>query len=232
MDTSGVQLDREHPTGADAVELAGGEPSYEILPDRAYDHVDEDELPAVPSGAPLCHGTLALRGPTSRAALEGLVRAARPLRLVDVNLRDPWWSREGVLAALAGATVVKLNEAELGRLVDSAPGAPIEPAARGLLERCGAERVVVTRGARGAEVLDRELGHLAGAPAGAARVVDTVGAGDAFTALLMLGECLGWDLATTLQRGLEFAEAIVTTRGATTDDRELYRPFLRRWTPQ
>jgi fructokinase len=63
-------------------------------------------------------------------------------------------------------------------------------------------------------------------------VVDTVGAGDAFTALLMLGECLGWDLGTTLQRGLEFAEAIVTTRGATTDDRELYRPFLRRWTPQ
>jgi len=233
LDEAAVQVDREHPTGAVEVRLADGEPSYEILPDQAYDHLRADELPAVPPGSPLCHGTLALRGPASRAALRRLLLDARPRRLVDVNLRAPWWDRDAVLAVLAGAAEVKLNEHELGQLdvlprADDGPAA-LEAAARRLLERCGAERVVVTRGERGALVLDREAGPFAGAPAGGARVVDTVGAGDAFTAVLMLGESLGWGPQMTLQRGLDFAEAVVGTRGATTAERAFYVPFQRRW---
>ena len=231
LDTSGVQVDGEHPTGAVEVRLAGGEPSYEILAGQAYDHIDAAQLPELPAETLLYHGTLALRGPTSRAALEHLRRGARPRRLVDVNLRAPWWQREAVLALLEGAERIKLNEEELGQLL----GRQLDSentlqAARELLETCGAERLIVTRGERGAQLIDRTQGLLVGAPTGVTQVVDTVGAGDAFTAVLMLGECLGWGLEISLQRGLEFAEAVVGMRGATTGDRAFYFPFTRRWT--
>ncbi len=226
MDVSGVQVDGAHATGSVEVRFEGGEPVYDILADRAYDHVRAEHLPAVASGALLCHGTLALRAPASRAALEQLVRTARPRRLVDVNLRPPWCSTEGVLAAIRGAAFVKLNEAELAQLVGAQE---LETAARALLGRCGAERLVVTRGARGALAVERDGGTASGAPGGAAEVVDTVGAGDAFTSVLMLGESRGWKLATSLVRGLEFAEGMVGVRGATTADRSFYTPFLKRW---
>lgn len=154
------------------------------------------------------------------------MNAASPRRLVDVNLRPPWCSREGVLAAIRGAAFVKLNEAELAQLVGAQE---LEAAARALLERCGADRMVVTRGARGALAVERDGGTESGAPGGAAQVVDTVGAGDAFTSVLMLGESLGWKLRTSLVRGLEFAEGVVGLRGATTADRSFYTPFLQRW---
>ncbi len=225
LETAGVQVDPGHPTGAVAVRFEDGEPSYEILPDQAYDHVDAAGLPAVAPGAWLAHGTLALRSEPSRAAF-GRLREACAGRLVDVNLRAPWWSRDAVLAVARGADVLKLNEGELAEL--EGPG-DVEAAARALLERCGSRRIVVTRGARGALAVDRDEGPWTGAPAGGAEVVDTVGAGDALTAVLVVGETRGWKLGTTLSRGLEFAEAVVGLRGATTSDRGFYAPFLRRW---
>jgi fructokinase len=62
-------------------------------------------------------------------------------------------------------------------------------------------------------------------------VIDTVGAGDAFAAVTLLGLIHGWPLATSLERAQTFAARIVGQRGATSAERALYAPFVAAWQP-
>ena len=66
-------------------------------------------------------------------------------------------------------------------------------------------------------------------PASGNTVVDTVGAGDAFTSVTILGLMLDWSLQQTLERAQAFASAVVGVRGATVQDRDFYRPFIEQW---
>jgi fructokinase len=56
-------------------------------------------------------------------------------------------------------------------------------------------------------------------------VVDTVGAGDAFSAVVILGIVKRWPTRTILERALEFAAAMCTVPGATVRKREFYSRF-------
>ncbi|MBK1719051.1 carbohydrate kinase family protein [Thiocystis violacea] len=230
LDTSGLQTDPEHPTGRVRVSLVDGEPSYAILPERAYDFIRAP----MDSGSVglLYHGTLALRGPVSASTLLGLKRGIPDLVFLDVNLRDPWWTLETTLGLVTDADWVKLNRDELVRLSAGEAGAsawPLPDLARRFLERHALSGLVVTLGGEGAFGLTPEGGLERVAPAPALEVVDTVGAGDAFTAVILLGLLQGWPLATTLARAQTFASRIVARRGATGTDRALYQPFLDHW---
>ncbi len=236
MDLAGLQVDPAHPTGVVQVQLEGGQPSYHIVPRQAYDFVAAADAAAALQGieaALLYHGTLALRHEVSRAALETLRRAVRPV-CVDLNLRAPWWDSEIVHAVLHGAQWVKLNDEELRALSLLPPNGDywreedLLAAAQALRQRYGLELLVLTRGAAGACLVTAER-HWQGTPEAVARVVDTVGAGDAFAAVALLGLLQGWSHAATLRRALDFAARICTIRGATTTDRELYTETLRRW---
>ncbi len=66
-------------------------------------------------------------------------------------------------------------------------------------------------------------------PASGNSVVDTVGAGDAFTSVIILGLVRGWPLQQTLDRAQAFASAVVGVRGATVQDPGFYRPFIDQW---
>lgn len=225
MTTAEVQHDAGHATGSVRVTLAGGEPAYEIVAGSAYDFI------APPAGPPpaadwLYHGTLAARFATSRAALQALRTAHAGRLFVDVNLRAPWWQVPSVLRLLAGADCVKLNADEFRLLAgDDAQPAALAAFAGGY----GIRTLIVTRGERGAVAWDAGSGHAGTAPPAAVPVVDTVGAGDAFAAVCLLGLCRHWPLAVTLQRAQDFAGALVGRRGATVAEPGFYRPFLRGW---
>ena len=60
-------------------------------------------------------------------------------------------------------------------------------------------------------------------------VVDTVGAGDAFSSVLILGLYKAWPLQDILNRAQQFASAVVEQRGATTQDKGFYNPFIKAW---
>lgn len=62
-------------------------------------------------------------------------------------------------------------------------------------------------------------------------MVDTVGAGDGFAAVCILGAVSGWPVARLLTRADAFASAICGIRGAVPDSAEFYRPFLEEWSP-
>jgi fructokinase len=86
------------------------------------------------------------------------------------------------------------------------------------------ESVIVTRGDRGAFVVENGRQFEAQSPR-KVQVVDTVGAGDAFSAVFILGLVKGWPTELTLERAIEFAAAICTVQGATTMDRRFYSEF-------
>jgi fructokinase len=223
MDCSGVQRDETLPTGRVEVELHGGEPAFHIHPNQAWDRLDgglAKRAAAGPDYSLMYHGSLIARDGVSRSALAVLREATALPVIMDVNLRDPWWARSEVLDMVGGARWVKLNQDELAEL---AGAADLDSAER-FRDRHTLDAVIVTRGEQGAAVIGRERTREAAPPASIA-VVDTVGAGDAFSAVYLLGLMKGWSTSTTLERALEFAAAICTRPGATTTDRRLYSDF-------
>ena len=107
MDVSGVQRDDSHPTGRVQVDLEDGEPTFHILPDQAYDYIDGSLAVGSSAGTTfflLYHGSLVSRGEVSSSALDDLENASGTPVFVDVNLRNPWWNRDDVMASVRRAT--------------------------------------------------------------------------------------------------------------------------------
>jgi fructokinase len=228
MDTRGLQTDPAHPTGSVEVEIVSDEPRYTILDQRAYDHIDPKRLPSVEAAQLLYHGTLALRNARSRGALEYLRGTLETTILLDVNLRDPWWKREEVLALADASDWVKLNEDELALLGETGT-ADVHARARRFLQRHALSGLVVTLGSRGAVAYTAAGETTTVEPAAVQDIVDTVGAGDAFTSVLILGLIRHWPLAATLRRAQEFASRVVVQRGATIHDPAVYRGLVKSW---
>jgi fructokinase len=229
MTIGGLQTDPELPTGRVDVEIVDGEPGYEIPCPAAFDAI------AMPADCTelsrpiqlLYHGSLALRRPRTRETLDE-IREQRPEAVfVDVNLRPPWWQLPNLLQLADAASWVKLNHHELDLLCPSHIGKPEQ--AKHFLERHNLDGLLLTHGEKGAELLTREGSHDSIAPNNRIKPVDTVGAGDAFTTVTILGLVHGWPLRLTLSRAQRFASAVCSHQGATTRDREFYRPFLNEW---
>lgn len=234
MTTSGVQIHPTRPTGRVTARLDDGEPRYEIEAGQAYDAISREGLPPSPELARvhlLYHGSLGIREGSSRGTLEYLRHATHVPTLLDVNLRDPWWSRRVVSSHLRGTECVKMNREEAEILT----GQPLRnmaqllTGAQSLRSRFEIGTLVVTLGAEGVVAVSAEGVHHREAPH-RSNVVDPVGAGDAFSAVLALGIHDGWALETTLQRAAEFASELCRVRGATLEDPGLYADYTRRWT--
>ncbi len=226
MDTAGLQLDSAHPTGTVEVSFEDGEPHYDIVDGRAYDYVEADALPPLAGAALVYHGSLALRGEvTRRAFLELTARVPAP-RFLDVNLRAPWWEQQGVLNLIQGAHWIKLSKQELV-LLDPKGDCGAE-AGKALRQRHGLQALILTRGEQGARLFGPET-SLKVKPEPAKRVVDTVGAGDAFASVILLGLLKHWPMRTTLERAQTFASAMVGVRGATVQNADFYAHFAAVW---
>jgi fructokinase len=230
MDAAGLQIDPRRPTGTVRVALAQGQPTFSILPEQAYDHIDAAAARRLLEGehwSCLYHGTLIARHRVSRAALDALRARALPV-FVDVNLRDPWWSPTSAAGALQGARWAKLNDAELRALDAAAQPFDVESAAAALRARHDFELLVVTSGAEGALVATRG-GLLRVRAPQVQDLADTIGAGDAFSAVMLLGVLRGWPLATTLSRAVAFAAETCRHRGALREDRAPYAALMAEW---
>lgn len=226
MHTAGVQRDTAHPTGSVEVRIHDGEPSYAIETGRAWEYIESCRLPPL-DVALIYHGSLALRSATNAVALERLIALHPAPLFVDVNLRPPWWQTDAVHAMLDRANFAKLNEPEVAAL--GARGARLRERAEALRERHRLDLLIVTRGSAGAFAVGCHGDSATIAPAKGTPTVDTVGAGDAFASVAILGLLRGWPLGTTLKRAQAFASALVGVRGATVDDPRFYQPFRDGW---
>lgn len=225
MDTSALQLDTALPTGVVDVKLNNGEPSYDIVCPSAYDHIETPDL-AAPIDF-LYHGSLALRQASSEAALQTVLDKQPKLVFLDVNLRDPWWQKEKVLSWVKQANWVKLNTEELALLFPS--DQPAKALHAQFIETFDLDGMILTHGSKGAEVVTAKQETVHVTPEGNVTVVDTVGAGDAFASVMILGLIKQWPMAETLKRAQAFASTVVQTRGATIQDQQIYSDLLSRW---
>ncbi|MEE2712773.1 MAG: PfkB family carbohydrate kinase [Planctomycetota bacterium] len=208
-----------HPTGCVDVNLDGdGRPIYAIAPDAAWDHVPwlEDVAALAHRTDLVCFGSLAQRASESRKTVRAFVESTPPsaFRILDVNLRLPHDDREVVLESLERANVLKLSDEELPVISAwcGVEGKPVEALAE-LGRRHDLVAIALTRGARGALLLrGDEVSDCHGVTVD---VVDTVGAGDAFTAAFAFGLLSGEDLDAVNRRACEVASYVCTQPGAT-----------------
>jgi fructokinase len=150
---------------------------------------------------------------------------------VDANLRAPWWSSPLVYDLLWGARWVKLSEAELAALTGRKPGeVPLVLAGEEFRARHGFDLLLVTCGVEGAYLFTPKTA-LFTRPVEVPFIVDTVGAGDAFSAVFLLGLLEDWPLPLTLRRAADFAAAICQVHGATPQNLDFYTDYLGRWAP-
>ncbi len=235
MATGGIQLDRVHPTGQVKVHLEGSCHRFEILTEQAYDfiHYGIARMIRLPLSPALVYfGTLAQRQAVSRRALTTLLRSTDAAKFLDINLRPLCYDEGALRSSLQYADILKLNIEELDVLAEMFALSSESPQARAgeLLKQFDLDRVVVTCGAEGAWQIDR-AGEIIEVMAGDqhATVIDTVGAGDAFAAVYILGTLRHWPVRSTLERANVFAAAICGIRGAIPEQADFYDRFIREW---
>jgi fructokinase len=198
-DVSCLQADPEQPTGTVGVEIIHGDAHYVIHEPVAWDFLEwtPEWRELAGQADAVCFGSLAQRAEVSHATIRQFVAATRPecVRVFDVNLREPFFSADIIAESLAAATIFKLNELEvpqvlgmLGADVGNERSATAEEdslraAAAWLLAHYPMKLVAITMGADGSLLVTRDGAHRRQGIHG--DVVDTVGAGDAFTAALV-----------------------------------------------
>jgi len=219
MDISGLQVNDDYPTGQVVVTLKNGQPGYDIVTEQAYDHINaQAALNVLPEHTPalVYHGSLALRTESSRNALDILLQKTSAPVFLDLNLREPWWEIALLERILPRATWVKLNDEELCEVTrrTMSDGPELQVYAKELFAECQLERLIVTCGAKGAFVLSKE-GIVEGQSVPVNNIIDTVGAGDAFSAVTITGMLQGWSITETLNKALKFAAKICQQQGAT-----------------
>ena len=220
MDIQTVQRDNQHPTGRVNVTLHDKEPSYDIARDSAWDFIDYPSIRNIPTEGLFYHGSLAARSETSRQTLQKLTDNPALDVFVDVNLRAPWWEKEELYPWLERARWVKLNQDELSEL--GFRSADLHQDMTRMHTHFHLEQLIVTCGEKGAIVRDTEGEFHLVKPTAATEVVDTVGAGDAFTAMYIHGLLHHWEINDALHHAQQFASQVVGQRGALSKEKEFY----------
>ncbi|MBZ5663968.1 MAG: carbohydrate kinase [Acidobacteriia bacterium] len=223
LSDAAVQVDETAPTGTATVTLSGdGLAHFTIQENVAWDHIAlTSEAAAVVSQADaICFGSLAQRSELSRHTIQRLIAAtpANALRVFDINLRQQFYSRDVIERSLQLANVLKLNDDELPSLaamfnLTRSTENQMEQLARAFSLRV----VALTRGANGSLLYrkDEEEVWWSECLSRPVQVVDTVGAGDSFTAALVLGLLRKMDLDEINMLADEVARYVCSQAGAT-----------------
>jgi fructokinase len=222
----GLQSDSHYPSGQVSIQLQNGEPNYSILDFQAYDFINAAELP-VQHASWVYHGSLALRHLGSQQALQALKQDFSGLVFMDVNLRSPWWDKTVLEKQFITADWLKLNQHELHMLKSAQLDE--KTLMQQLIDEYQLAGVVLTCSEAGAMALAATGEFLQVKPESNVQVLDTVGAGDAFAAVFLLGLQLNWSLAVVMQRAQDFATAIVGQRGAIVTDLAFYEVYVGAW---
>lgn len=224
MDVTHVQVDREHPTGTVRVTVdSHGNASYAFAADVAWDHLEWTPrwLELAQSCDAVCFGTLAQRSATSRQTIEQfLEHAPQALRLFDVNLRLDFYSTDIIERSLQLASAVKLNDSELPKVSNAlglhVPATDSDTQARQIIERFALDWLALTRGPLGTVVYaggTKCVGEQFSFPR--AKNADTVGAGDASGAALVVGFLLSWPVQQTVNLANRIGAYLASQPGAT-----------------
>ena len=227
FDTSKIQIDYEYPTGIVNVELNENKiPTFEIVENRAWDFIEfnEEIKNGVVNSDLLYFGSLAQRNNRSRKTIQECVEL-NTKKFCDLNIRQNFYTEEIIRFSLNKSSVVKLNsdELELVYKLDFNKDSEIEETAKLILDKYNIDLLCVTLGEEGALLFNnKEVSHH---KEKVKTIIDTVGAGDAYAAMLAIGFLNDWHLEQTNKIASEFSAAICEVKGAIPFDDKLYNKF-------
>ena len=218
--TREVQVDAEHPTGMVKVSLdAAGQAKFEITESVAWDYLEwtPEWKQLAMNCAAVCFGSLAQRSPQSRNTIQSFVREAKPsaLCVFDVNLRQHFYCKETLQSSVELAHIVKLNHEELPVVTGllGFEGGNEKQSAGWLQREFDLQLVCVTRGSHGS--LMQSTGETYEYPGFRVKIVDTVGAGDAFTAAMTQHFLRGSSLAQMSEAANRVGAWVASQAGGT-----------------
>lgn len=207
----------DYPTGYVQVTLNNGIPSYEIVEDVAWDHLkaSPEAIKLVEKADAVCFGTLALRSPESKKAVETLLAhaPADALCFFDVNLRGTYYSRPLIEELLSKANIFKINDEEievLKKLFDLSGST--DEICREFIRRFHLKYMIFTAGEKDSAIYTAaEKSYL---PTPQVKVADTVGAGDSFSGAFVYNILAGKTLAQAHAAAVKTAAFVSTKSGA------------------
>ena len=212
-------INDQHPTSTVTVQLdAKGHPEYTIHENVAWDHIPADggALEIMKGADAVCFGSLAQRSSISRKSIQAYLSAASGdcLRVFDINLRQHYYSRELIEESLGFTDVLKLNDEELLELAGlfSLEGNENEMV-QSLQNNFDLKLIALTRGGDGSTLFNGS--GRSDYRAEAVHAVDTVGAGDSFTAAMVMTYLKDMDLQDIHRIASELAAYVCTRKGAT-----------------
>ncbi len=192
LNTTGIQVSKHFPTGSVIVSLDQmGKPFYEINENVAWDHIvlDASQKKIAQSLDAICFGTLAQRNPKTQQALFKTLAITPPhcLKVFDVNFRQEYYNREMVKNSLERANIVKMNQQEFEEIsIMFSLSQNTEKGILSLIEEFDLKMGIITLGEKGSIMATKKdfIFHI---PTSKIDIVSTVGAGDAFTAVVVMG---------------------------------------------
>ena len=224
IDVSLIQVDPDAPTGSVGVSLdANGKPTYAIHEGSAWDRIgySADLEKRVADADAVYFGTLGQRSEVSRNTIRRALSVARQAdlpRILDINLRAPFFDAALIRESIQHANILKLSDEELGETCAACEvrlSPQPENNLRSLLEQQNLDLVVMTRGPDGAMLASADGADGIVTQPGIPTVVkDTVGAGDSFTASFLLGRLRGDSHKQNLLNACTIAARVCSHAGA------------------
>lgn len=215
-----IEKSSRYPTGKVTVQMrAGVMPAYTIHRDAAWDHlrITDKHLQLAKAADVICYGSLAQRSSVSADAITKLISHTpdKTIRVFDINLRQDFYSKEVIKRLLTISTVVKLNDDEMEEIAAMLDlrGGESEKLAK-LSDLFNLDLVILTKGRDGSRLFSKNIGDssIGGADIG---IVDTVGAGDSFTAAVATGLVRQFEIGVMHRLASRVAAYVCTKRGAT-----------------
>ena len=228
ISTGFIQHDTLHPTGIAKVGVdENGNPDFKIDTERAFDFIElteENENLINTETDCLYFGTLAQRSEISRETIRSFY--SRGLKyFVDINLRENFYDEEILRTTLEAADFIKANYDEMHVLNDFFIQSEYstEKVALELMEKFNLNMIAVTRGKDGASIFDngKKYNHTNVET----KVIDTTGAGDAFSAMLCIGYLYGFEIPYINKLANDFAYDICQFEGAMPKNDRVYESF-------
>lgn len=216
ISTQFVEENNSFPTGTVAVELdEKGSPTYDIVAPVAWDFIqlEQQQLDAANQAELLVYGSLAARNPLSKSTLLRLINAAT-FRVMDVNLRSPFFDEDGLKELLELADAVKMNEEELA-IICRYYGifGKRNDCISTLRSRLGLKWLIITLGGEGATLQTADQQFQQGIFA--VEIEDTIGSGDAFLSAFLAEQISGKNISDSLVTAAAAGAYVAEQRGAT-----------------
>jgi fructokinase len=226
-----IQLDEDHPTGSVNVQLdKSGAPQFDIISEVAYDYIEfipEYHSNLINDAQIIYFGSLVQRSEAGCKNLQAFIsrNSSEILNFYDINLRPGCYNNAIIEKSLLKTDILKLNTDELGKLKQMLSlKINNDEFVYHLMETHSIHTVSLTKGELGSELFTNQ-GCFSSEPAEAIRVVDSVGAGDAYAAMLVAGLLKKWQPEKILDRASLFASRICEIKGAIPDSASFYEPF-------